>query len=96
MIQQEQFLELVNGKDNVIAMGDWNFRPDSEQYALTTTYLDDTWLLVWPDWTDDQGQNPEQSKIDHIFVTPGASVLDAVFVDNPVSDHPAVTATMGW
>ena len=96
MIQQEQFLKLVEGKDNVIAMGDWNFRPDSEQYVLATTYLADTWLLAWPDWTDDQGQNPQQHKIDHIFVTPGTRVLDAAFVDVPASDHPAVSATIGW
>ncbi|HEY52610.1 MAG TPA: hypothetical protein G4N94_04055 [Caldilineae bacterium] len=94
MIQQEQFLELVEGKDNVIAMGDWNFRPDSEQYALTTTSLADSWLLAWPDWTDDQGQNPRPHKIDHIFVTPSASVLDAAFIDDPASDHPAVAAKL--
>jgi len=96
MIQQEQFLELVDGKDNVIAMGDFNFRPYEEQYALTTASLDDTWTLKWPDWVDGGGQNPQPDKIDHIFVTPGIRVLDATFVDDPASDHPAVTATIWW
>ena len=39
MIEQVQFLELVEEKDNVIAMSDFIFRPDSEQYTLTTTHL---------------------------------------------------------
>ena len=96
MIQQEQFLELVEGKENVIAMGDWNFRPHEEQYALTTALLDDTWTLKWPEWEDDEGQNPQKRKIDYIFVTPDIRVLDAEFVDDPASDHPAVSATIWW
>ncbi|MFZ1553644.1 MAG: endonuclease/exonuclease/phosphatase family protein, partial [Anaerolineae bacterium] len=75
--------------------GDFNFRPDSEQYRLTTQQLADSWLLRWPTWRDDQGQQP-QRKIDHIFVSPGTDVRQARFIPSPASDHPAVTATIGW
>lgn len=95
LIQQQQLLELMAGRANVIALGDFNFRPDSEQYRLTTQQLADSWLLRWPTWSDDQGQRPER-KIDHIFVSTGTDVRQARFIPSPASDHPAVTATIGW
>lgn len=95
LIQQQQLLKLMAGRPNVIALGDFNFRPDSEQYRLTTQQWADSWLLRWPAWRDDQGQQP-QRKIDHIFVSPGTDVRQARFIPSPASDHPAVTATIGW
>lgn len=95
MVQAEQFLTLVTGKPDVIAMGDFNFRPDSEQYRLVTNLLADSWLVRWRRWTDTAGTSPDH-KIDHIFVSPGTSVIDARFIESPASDHPAVTATLGW
>ncbi|MCP4167782.1 MAG: hypothetical protein GY759_18080 [Chloroflexi bacterium] len=95
MVQQEGLLDLLQDKDNLIVMGDFNFRPDSEQYAATTATLQDSWLMVWPDWSDDEGNRPD-TKIDHIFVTPGMRVLDADFIEDSGSDHPAVSATLGW
>ncbi|MBK6433255.1 endonuclease/exonuclease/phosphatase family protein [Candidatus Amarolinea dominans] len=95
LIQQQQLLELMAGRTNVIALGDFNFRPDSEQYRLTTQQLADSWTLRWPAWRDDQGQQP-QRKIDHIFVSAGTDVRQARFIPSPASDHPAVTATIGW
>lgn len=95
MIQQEQFLTLVAGKPDVIAMGDFNFEPDSAQYRLTTTLLEDSWRVRWPAWTDAAGTSPDH-KIDHIFVSPGSAVIEARFIESPDSDHPAVTATLRW
>jgi endonuclease/exonuclease/phosphatase family metal-dependent hydrolase len=91
MVQQDEFLQLVEGVDHVIAMGDYNFRPDSEQYALTTELLDESWLLKWPDGVDDQGISSER-RIDYIFVSPGTEITDARHIFSPASDHPAVTA----
>ena len=48
IIQQEQVLQLVQGKENVLLMGDFNFRPDTDQYRLTTAMLNEAWLLRWP------------------------------------------------
>ncbi len=95
MIQQQQFLELVgDAPRRTLALGDFNFRPDTPQYALTTQTLLDTWTQKWPDWQDDQGQKPKR-KIDHIFISPDLRVLDARYVPEGPSDHPAVTAVVG-
>lgn len=94
LIQQEQVLADVAGKDNVLLMGDFNFRPDTEQYALTTAMLDDAWLLKWPSGADDQGNTPSR-RIDHLFVSPGTVILNARYVDSPASDHPLLVAEIG-
>lgn len=95
IVQQEAILQEVDGLENVIAMGDFNFRPDTEQYALTTQTLDDAWLLRWPSGSDDNGYNPSR-RIDHVFLSPGISVLDARFHIGPESDHPALMVELGW
>ncbi len=94
LVQQQQVLADVAGKDNVLLMGDFNFRPDSEQYALTTTMLDDAWLLRWPGGADDQGNAPTK-RIDHLFVSPGASIANARYIASPASDHPLLVVEMG-
>jgi endonuclease/exonuclease/phosphatase family metal-dependent hydrolase len=95
IVQQEQLLTLVADKPDVIALGDFNFGPDSEQYRLTTTMLEDSWRVRWPEWTDAAGTRPDH-KIDHIFVSPGSAVIEARVIESPASDHPAVTATLRW
>ena len=74
-------------------MGDFNFRPDTEQYALTTATWQDAWLLKWPTGIDDQGNNPSD-RIDHFFISPGIIVEDIRYLNSPASDHPAVLASM--
>ncbi len=93
MIQQKQFLQLMAGTSRIVALGDFNFRPDSPQYALTTQFLQDTWTLRWPNWKDDQGHRPD-TKIDHIFVSADIPVLDAQYYPPGPSDHPALTAVI--
>ena len=93
MVQQEAIMHVATGKENVILMGDFNFRPDTEQYALTTAVFDDAWLRRWPDDIDDQGVTPPK-RIDHIFVSPPIEVEDSRFIHSPASDHPAVTAIL--
>lgn len=94
-VQQQAVLQEVRDRDNVILMGDFNFRPDTEQYRLTTMLLDDAWLRKWPGGAADQGIDPAR-RIDHIFVSPGTHVLDARYLPGPQSDHPAMTVTLGW
>ena len=94
MIQQQEFLDLVGkAPERTVAMGDFNFRPDSPQYALTTQVLQDAWTVRWPDWRDDLGQKPD-TKIDHIFISSDLTVVDAQYVPKGPSDHPAVTAIL--
>jgi endonuclease/exonuclease/phosphatase family metal-dependent hydrolase len=95
IVQQEAVLQELRDKTHVIAMGDFNFRPDTDQYRLTTRTLDDSWLLKWPQGDSSQGVDPAD-RIDHIFVSPGTTVLDSQYLANPESDHPALTTTIGW
>lgn len=94
LIQQEQVLADVGSKDNVVLMGDFNFRPNTEQYALTTAALADSWLLKWPSGADDQG-NTHPRRIDHIFVSPGIAIRNARYIDSPASDHPLLVVELG-
>jgi len=91
IVQQVAILEVVAGLENVVLVGDFNFRPETDQYALTTALLDDAWLRRWPDGVDDEGYQPPK-RIDHVFISPSLQVDDVRYIDDPASDHPAVTA----
>lgn len=89
MIQQEQVLSQLGQQPNVIAMGDFNFDLESEQYALTTQSFKDAWSIagspVAPGLEVDH-------LIDHMFVSTGINVLSARYIVSPLSDHPALLA----
>jgi endonuclease/exonuclease/phosphatase family metal-dependent hydrolase len=95
LVQQENFLQELEGVENVIAMGDFNFRPDTEQYALTMESLEDAWLLRWPSGADAVGYRPDR-RIDHVFLSPGLQVRSARYHTGPESDHPALIVEVGW
>ena len=93
-IQLENVLALVEevvgaGQENVILMGDFNFRPDSEQYGLATGRLVDSWSSIWPDGDANQAIDPAD-RIDHIFLSPGIDVAASTYITDPESDHPAL------
>ena len=94
IVQQEAILKVVKGLTDVILMGDFNFRPDTEQYHLTTQLLVDAWASIWPQGFEDSGLIPKD-RIDHIFLSPGLSVLEARYDNDPASDHPALTVEIG-
>jgi len=87
MIQQQNILQMLQGKQNVIAMGDFNFKPDTEQYRLTTQTFADAWVLVGsplpPTLQADH-------LIDHVFVSPDVPVQSVTYIDSPAADHPAL------
>lgn len=97
IFQQENVLEMVQNRENVILMGDMNFRPPTEQYQITTAVMDDAWLVRWPGGNEDQGIDPER-RIDHIFVrlNGGIEVAEATYLPGPESDHPAMMAVLSW
>ena len=95
IVQQGAILKETAGKENVILVGDFNFRPDTEQYRLTREQLDDAWLLRWPSGSDDQGLDPSEL-IDYVFLSPGTQVADARYILSSASDHPAEVVEIEW
>jgi endonuclease/exonuclease/phosphatase family metal-dependent hydrolase len=90
IFQLEDILGRIQGTDAdqpIIAMGDFNFQSDTDQYALMTRTLADSWLLRWPDGKATP-RFPGDKRIDYIFVSAGLDPLEAEYVVSPASDHP--------
>ena len=94
IIQQENILSRIEGKSNVILMGDFNFILNTEQYNITTAVLNDCWEVA-----DNSilGTLPTSwiprlpaERIDHMFVSPGITVSSCRYFGGTASDHPAV------
>ncbi|MCG3257283.1 MAG: endonuclease/exonuclease/phosphatase family protein, partial [Candidatus Heimdallarchaeota archaeon] len=79
--QIEEILSRTVGLENVLLMGDFNFKPYSESYNITVATLEDSWEQKW--------LSVAATRIDHIFLSPGMTVLDAVYIEKGHSDHPA-------
>jgi endonuclease/exonuclease/phosphatase family metal-dependent hydrolase len=95
IIQQEQVLQEIQGLENIILVGDFNFQTETEQYRITTRMLNDAWLLKWPTGIDDQNFNP-LDRIDHVFLSPNFQVQNAQLWAGDESDHPAVFVKISW
>ena len=94
LIQQQQVLRRLEGQQNIIAMGDFNFRAGSESYRQSIAALQDGWLSaelqqVRPG--DDAGR-----RIDHIFLSPGTRVPNAAYLPEGPSDHPGMFLEIAW
>ncbi|NHJ31692.1 MAG: endonuclease/exonuclease/phosphatase family protein, partial [Asgard group archaeon] len=88
IIQVEQILSQVSGLDNVLFAGDFNFNKTVDQYTMTTAILNDSWVVKHGSFVDIYGYNTT-TKIDHIFLSPGITVLEAEYIERGQSDHPA-------
>lgn len=95
LIQQQQLLQRLAGKKDVIAVGDFNFRPYEEQFHLTTGVLEDAWTVAAEQHIIPPGQDLND-RIDHIFLTPGTQVASAEYLGKGPSDHPAMLAEIKW
>ncbi|MFX1516978.1 MAG: endonuclease/exonuclease/phosphatase family protein, partial [Promethearchaeota archaeon] len=96
IIQQEGIIDNLDGKTNVILIGDFNFRPYTSQYNLTNGLLNDSWVIAGntdTEYLDDLEYDISQ-RIDHIFVSSGISVSECHYIVSKESDHPAVWATI--
>ena len=87
VIQLKNLLTRVDSLKDVIAIGDFNFKPTTDQYDLITSTLADSWLLKWPGGKETPGLQADQ-RIDYIFVSPGMNVIESEYVNDPASDHP--------
>ena len=87
--QLEDILSTLGDQQNIVLMGDFNFRPTTEQYRQATAVLDDAWIRagsptpIGAEWNADR-------RIDHVFVSSGVEVADAQYILAPLSDHPAL------
>jgi len=88
IFQIRQMLDLMRGQDNVIAMGDFNFRPYEEQYALTIAEYDNAYDHAEEKKAPDSLDIEE--RIDHVFVTPGTPIQYVEYLPKGESDHPAL------
>lgn len=100
IFQMRQMLELMKGHDNLIAMGDFNFRPYEEQYAITTTEFFDSFLIAEEKtvpvlWGNSKPWEFEE-RIDHVFVSDGVKVSYLEYITQPESDHPALFVDITW
>lgn len=99
IIQMRQMLTLMHGQKNVIAMGDFNYRPYEEQYAITTAEFNDAYshsLNSFAPTTWGEGQPFEiGERIDHVFVSPEIPVRYVEYFTQPESDHPGLLVELG-
>lgn len=94
LIQQQQVLARLADQRDIIAMGDFNFRPYEQQYHLTVQFLQDAWLSAKDKLPEPPGWDPRE-RIDYIFLSPGIEVLSAQVLPPGPSDHPALVAEIG-
>jgi endonuclease/exonuclease/phosphatase family metal-dependent hydrolase len=89
LVQQQQILSLLPGRQNVILMGDFNFRPGSEPYLQTVAALQDGWLAAAEKEINPPGQDVDR-RIDHFFLSPNLGAVFAENIGKGPSDHPGV------
>jgi endonuclease/exonuclease/phosphatase family metal-dependent hydrolase len=87
--QIEDILSTLGDQPNIVLMGDFNFRPTTDQYRQATTALDDAWVSAGSPAPIGAGWDADR-RIDHVFVTPEVEVVDAQYVPAALSDHPAL------
>lgn len=94
MLQLQDVLGRIQDQQNVILMGDFNFKPTTDQYALTRPALVDSWLAKWPNGKVTPGFLMDD-RIDYIFVSPGTYVSKSEYVPDADSDHPYLFTVIG-
>lgn len=99
LVFAQTLLEQINGKEYVIALGDYNLRDDEQPYKLIAAKLMNVWEVLYPskispDGVDMSGRN----RIDHIFMSSPLKALQAFYILPPASatDHPLHWAVIGW
>lgn len=96
LVFAQTLLDLIDSKDHVIALGDYNLRPYEQPYQMIAAKLTNAWESARE--TASGETISEEDRIDHIFLSPSFTVLDATYLLPPDSatDHPVHWATIGW
>jgi len=95
----EAVLERAAGKENVIALGDYNLREGEDAYQLIDGVYKNAWMDAYPTGIDDKGLDMSgRRRIDHVFVSPHLEVRNPVYLPAPGSrtDHPAHWTEIVW
>ncbi|MHA1592675.1 MAG: endonuclease/exonuclease/phosphatase family protein, partial [Candidatus Heimdallarchaeaceae archaeon] len=80
--QAQEMVSRTASLADVIYMGDFNFRAHSAEYNITIgAGLADSWQLI--------NGIPADDRIDHIFLRPSFTVIQAHYIEEGQSDHPA-------
>jgi endonuclease/exonuclease/phosphatase family metal-dependent hydrolase len=83
--QPRGFASLVGDvSDNVIAIGDYNCRPESDCVDIVLTALEHCDL------------EKAEDEVDHIFVSSDLNCTEYTYIERNASDHPAVAAEISW
>lgn len=93
LVQMHQLCELVNRHSHVVVMGDLNcLRKSSEMSHLlahTSLHLPEHSPATFPSW------KPVRA-IDHILISNSLQFDEVMAINQPLSDHLALSATISW
>jgi endonuclease/exonuclease/phosphatase family metal-dependent hydrolase len=95
----QTLLERAASYENVIALGDYNLRGWEAPYQMIDAAYQNAWMTVYPSGISPDGLDMTgKNRIDHIFISPGLTVQDPVYLLPPesASDHPAHWAEISW
>jgi endonuclease/exonuclease/phosphatase family metal-dependent hydrolase len=88
-----------SGKDNVIALGDYNLREGETAYQMIDETFTNAWISVYATGIGADGLDMSGDKrIDHIFLSTHLEIRDPVYLLAPESatDHPVHWAEVTW
>ncbi|MFX1281766.1 MAG: endonuclease/exonuclease/phosphatase family protein [Promethearchaeota archaeon] len=85
----QALMDRINGKTNVISMGDFNSRENSTYYNASVALLQDVWLTKLSGGIDGPSYDISE-RIDYIFVSLTFTVSETWYITDPQSDHPAL------
>jgi len=89
LAHMQALMNRISGKTNVISMGDFNTEIDTIYYNMSVAVLQDAWVTKLSGGIVGDCSGLSEG-IDHIFVSPGFTVLETRYICVPESDHPAL------
>lgn len=97
MVFAEALLARSGGKENIIALGDFNLRENEEAYQLIDARYKNAWIEVYETGVSDEVDMVTHNRIDHIFVSEHFLVKDPIYLlpPNSKTDHPVHWAEIG-
>ncbi len=93
-IQPPAINKLVEEKDRIAVLGDFNLRPDDEEYSVLSRELQDTWKIARDKEWRSVIEKPSR-RVDYIWLKGNWRVKRTLAVgDREISDHPAIISSV--